>query len=308
METLNKYYNELLSFHHVAQSKSFTKGSDTLNISKSQASKHIKQIESLLGIQLINRTTRTFHLTQEGQALFDYTSKMVSLINSAANQIRGIAEEDIGELKFSTAPSLGLFLATDVYAEFKKEFPNAHLELDFTNLSRDFNKGEAHIALRVNPIVDANTTTMYMGNWNEVLCVGPEFYKQEKLKKINIEEINKFPCIINSCIRGHNRWEFKKDKQDLSFIVDGPVSCSTFESIIHLCAQNHGIAKIPHFMVDQKIRSGELIQIFSEYKSYGNPIFIVYPKQTYINKKQKVFKEILINWFKKKSNFITKVF
>ena len=66
METLNRYHSELISFHYVVENMSFTKGSIELGMSKSQVSKHVKQIEVVLGAQLINRNTRNFNLTQEG--------------------------------------------------------------------------------------------------------------------------------------------------------------------------------------------------------------------------------------------------
>lgn len=306
METLSRYHSELTSFHYVVKNQSFTKGSIDLGLSKSQVSKHVKQIEVMLGAQLINRTTRNFHLTQEGESLYKYTTQMAHLTNNASNELKGLVEDDHGELKFSTAPSLGDFIASDIAKAFKNEFPNTHLQMDFSQNHRDFHKGDVHFALRVNPVSDPSLVTKYMGNWKEVICISPKLLKTLDFKGQCPEELAHLPCIINSCIKGHSNWFLHKGKKEHSVTVSGPISCSTFESVRTFCLDGHGIARVPLFMVHKQLKEKKLIQLFPNFKSSGNAIFMVYPKQSYMNKKQRKFKEILTNWFLTNKQYITK--
>lgn len=306
METLNKYHHELMSFHHVVENESFTHGSLELGLSKSQVSKHVKQIESLLGAQLINRTTRNFHLTQEGESLYKYTTQIVNLTNNASNELKGLVEDDHGDLKFSTAPSLGNYLASDISSAFKKEFPNTHLQMDFTHEYRDFNKGEVHFALRINSVSEPDLIAKYMGNWNEAICVSPKLLKTLDIKGETPEELSELPCIINSCIRNHKTWVFNKGKKEITVSISGPVSCSTFESVRTVCLDGHGIARVPLFMVYDLLKEKKLVQLYPDFKSTGNSIYMVYPRQSYMNKKQIKFKEIINNWFLDNKDFMTK--
>ena len=306
METLNKYHSELISFHYVAEHLSFTKGSEELGLSKSQVSKHVKQIESLLGAQLINRTTRHFNLTQEGESLFSYTKQLVNLTNNASNELKGLVEDDHGDLKFSTAPSLGNFIASDIANAFKEEFPNTHLQMDFSQQYRDFNKGEVHFALRINSVTEPDLIAKYMGKWKEAICISPKLLKKLNIADICPDELTELPCIINSCIKGHNSWVFYKGKKEYVVPVSGPISSSTFESVRTLCLDGHGIGRIPLFMVHRELKEKKLIQLFPKFSITGNTIYMVYPKQSYVNKKQRTFKKILNDWFVENQIFISK--
>jgi DNA-binding transcriptional LysR family regulator len=294
METLNRYHSELISFHYVAENKSFTKGSLELGMSKSQVSKHVKQIEVLFGAQLINRTTRIFHLTQEGESLYRYTTKLVALTNNASSELKGLVEDDHGELKFSTAPSIGNFIASDIANAFKKEFPNTHLQLDFTQNYRDFNKGEVDIALRVNSVSDPDLIAKYMGNWKEAICISPKLLKSLNIQDNSPEQLAQLPCIINSCIKGHSNWYFYKGKKETAVPVKGPISTSTFESARTFCLDGHGIARIPYFLVHKDIKDKKLIQLFPEHNITGNSMYMVYPRQSYMNKKQRKLNTLLL--------------
>jgi len=306
METINKYHSELISFHYVAENKSFTLGAQELGLSKSQVSKHVRQIEGILNAQLINRTTRTFNLTEEGQTLFEYTKGLVKLTNSASIKIRGLVEEDHGVLRFSAPPSFDLLLTKRASQGFKKEFPNAHLSLDYTREVKDFSKGEVDIAVRIRNVTDPDLIAKYMGNSDEIYVASSKFFNTHK-KPIVPSDLVDLPCIYNNYIKNSQHWYLKKGRKEELVKVQGGFSCSTFEGLRDLALAGLGIAKIPKILIKEDLRKGTLIEVLKEYKSYGNEIYLVYPKQTYMNKKQKFFKEFLVNWFAENMDSITKL-
>ncbi|HEV7929727.1 MAG TPA: LysR family transcriptional regulator, partial [Nitrosospira sp.] len=59
---------EMMTFAKVVETKSFSAAADALNTSKSMVSKQVSNLESALGVKLLNRTTRRMSLTEIGAA------------------------------------------------------------------------------------------------------------------------------------------------------------------------------------------------------------------------------------------------
>lgn len=62
-----KQAKQMIVFNALTQQQSFTKAAQLLDISRTQVSQQIQLLEERLGVQLVQRTTRSFSLTEAGQ-------------------------------------------------------------------------------------------------------------------------------------------------------------------------------------------------------------------------------------------------
>lgn len=126
----------MISFHYkvfaeVATNLSFSKAADVLFISQPAVSKHIKKLESEIGLPLFERKGNTISLTSSGEKLLDYLHK--------AKIIQGQIESDIqivksqleakGELSIGASTTLSLYVLPKILSVFHKKFPNVNILL-----------------------------------------------------------------------------------------------------------------------------------------------------------------------------------
>ena len=126
----------MISFHYkvfaeVASNLSFSKAADVLFISQPAVSKHIKKLESEIGLPLFARKGNTISLTSSGEKLLDYLHK--------AKIIQGQIESDIqivksqleakGELNIGASTTLSLYVLPRILSVFHKKFPNVNILL-----------------------------------------------------------------------------------------------------------------------------------------------------------------------------------
>ena len=126
----------MISFHYkvfaeVATNLSFSKAADVLFISQPAVSKHIKKLESEIGLPLFARKGNTISLTSSGEKLLDYLHK--------AKIIQGQIESDIqivksqleakGELNIGASTTLSLYVLPRILSVFHKKFPNVNILL-----------------------------------------------------------------------------------------------------------------------------------------------------------------------------------
>lgn len=126
----------MISFHYkvfteVATNLSFTKAAAVLFISQPAVSKHIKKLESEIGLPLFVRKGNTISLTSSGEKLLEYLQK--------AKIIQGQIESDIqiiknqlkarGELNIGASTTLSLYVLPKILSSFHKKYPNIRILL-----------------------------------------------------------------------------------------------------------------------------------------------------------------------------------
>jgi DNA-binding transcriptional LysR family regulator len=126
----------MISFHYkvfteVATNLSFSKAADVLFISQPAVSKHIKKLESEIGLPLFERKGNTISLTSSGDKLLEYLHK--------AKIIQGQIDSDIqiiknqlkarGELNIGASTTLSLYVLPKILSSFHKKYPNIRILL-----------------------------------------------------------------------------------------------------------------------------------------------------------------------------------
>ena len=124
----------LRNFVKLTQYKSFSELAKDLSVSQSTLSHQISQLEKEFGnIKLIDRTTRSFELTKEGEILLKYAEKILKLYDSCREELlkfSKILSEDI----FITASTLpGSHILPKFIMDFKKSYPDVNIKISISN-------------------------------------------------------------------------------------------------------------------------------------------------------------------------------
>ena len=123
---LNVRYLE--EFVTLTEKKNFLEAAECLFISQSCLSKHIKKLETEIGVELFERTTRTVVLTEFGQMLLPYARKMVGLEYEFEKNVRRKIHQDSGNIVLGSIPSMKQHAITALIAGFLNENPDMTLQ------------------------------------------------------------------------------------------------------------------------------------------------------------------------------------
>ena len=121
--------NYLREFVVLAQTGSFMEAADILYSSQSTLSKHIKSIESELGVPLFDRTTRKVRISKFGQLLLPYAKQIAELEDKYTAILKSSLETDREILTLGSIPALAQYNITDVFVNFKKSRPQATINV-----------------------------------------------------------------------------------------------------------------------------------------------------------------------------------
>lgn len=183
----------------VRQNFNLTEASAALYTSQSGVSKHIKDLEDELGVQLfIRKGKRLLGLTEPGQSLLGIVERM--LVD--AENIKRLAEDfnkvDEGTLTIATTHTQARYVLPPIVNQFKKLFPKVHLILQQASpveISEMLLQGEADIGIATESLTtEENLASIPYYQWQHSI-ITPQNHPLVKADKITLELLADYPLI-----------------------------------------------------------------------------------------------------------------
>ena len=142
-------WDKLRVFHAVALAGSFTKATETLNISQSAISRQVNILEEELGTPLFERVARGLILTETGRALRDTVVSVFSKLATTEAVIEDLKNNPRGHLKVATTVAFGSLWLAPRLQEFLEQYPEVEINLLLKDEEVDLNMREADIGITV---------------------------------------------------------------------------------------------------------------------------------------------------------------
>ena len=183
----------------VRQNFNLTEASAALYTSQSGVSKHIKDLEDELGVQLfIRKGKRLLGLTEPGQALLGIVERM--LVD--ADNIKRLADDfnkvDEGTLTIATTHTQARYVLPPIVNQFKKAFPKVHLILQQASpveVAEMLLQGEADIGIATESLTaEENLASVPFYNWQHSI-ITPQNHPLTQKSPIGIEDLAQYPII-----------------------------------------------------------------------------------------------------------------
>lgn len=120
--------NYFKEFAVLAETKNYWEASDRLFLNQSTLSKHIKAMETELGVSLFTRTTRRVELTESGLALLPYAQSITRLQFEYSAQLLQVKNHHKGLITIGSIPAMAQYHITDILLEFQEQQPGSSIK------------------------------------------------------------------------------------------------------------------------------------------------------------------------------------
>lgn len=131
--------NQLAIFHAVAREGNLTRAAQELCISQPAVSKQLLSLEKSLGMALFHRLSKGVQLTESGELLFEYSTRLFELEAEAERALAELRDLQRGRLVIGASTTIGIYLLPEILGEFQKLYPKIELRLEIAN-TRDIQK------------------------------------------------------------------------------------------------------------------------------------------------------------------------
>lgn len=274
----------------VAHEQHFTRAAESLGISKSQVSKQIRYLEDRLGVQLVQRNTRSVSLTEIGAQYAEYGQKLLDTLSEAEALVAGYRNEVSGRLKIGVAQSFGNTLITRSFAAFRKHYPS--LELDITLFDHRPNLVEegydCWVAIHEQP--PEGMVAKKLADCRFLLVASPG-YIAERGTPEHPSDLRQHDCITyQSRERTYNQWPFRNETQSLNIRVTGNYTINNAPAVLEAVKADMGIAYLASYLISNELDTGELVPLLPDWQPCLElPIYVVYPRRKHLAPKVREF-------------------
>jgi DNA-binding transcriptional LysR family regulator len=288
------------SFVRVTRSGSFTIAANQLGLSRALVSRHVSDLEAHLGTRLLNRSTRSLNLTEEGRSYLDFCEQILRQIENSERAIVRTRTEPVGTLKLVAPKSFGTLHLADAIVAFAKVQPRLRVSLILEDVSfrrsYDFVERGLDLALRISSLRHSSVVEQEIGRLDWVVCASPDYLSREG-RPGTPAKLAEHACLVHLNVAANDRiWRFESAKRPVSVKVHGAFFSNSALALRKAALASLGIALLPRYCVADDLAAGTLVALLPRYKVPQRPLLAVYPRTSALPQKVEIFIEFLKNW------------
>ncbi|MEN3295317.1 MAG: hypothetical protein V7642_4570 [Burkholderiales bacterium] len=289
---------EMMTFAKVVETKSFSAAADALNTSKSLVSKQISNLESSLGVRLLNRTTRRMSLTEIGAAYYDHCARIAQEIDAAAETVTQLQAEPRGVLKLTAPVIFSSMHLAPALQTFLKRYEQVEVELNASDRIVDIVEEGYDLAIRITGNPSQTMVARKIGPVRWVTCASPTYLKKHGTPRTP-QELNGHQCLVYLGVPAqHNGWRYRVGNKEVTIHVNGKCRVNTSEVLLQLALGGAGIVMFPTYILGPYLQSGRLKEILTDCEN--NPdtsLYATYLPNRYMQPKVRAFIDHLMEHF-----------
>ncbi|WP_028601800.1 LysR family transcriptional regulator [Ottowia thiooxydans] len=286
------------AFIQSVDSGSFTAAADHLGLTKSAVGKAVAQLEERLGVRLLNRTTRSLGLTDQGRTYYEGCCRALRELSDAEDRLALHSGTPSGRIRIDLPIVFGRHSVTPVLLEIAGRYPKLRLDVSFTNKHTDLLEEDIDLVVRIGHLEDSSElVARRLGVQSMVVCASPKYLRARGEPK-SIEDLSLHDCITYNRSTRPNPWIFKDATGGTrSHAVDGHFAFASGDVIADAAIAGFGLAQLPTWLVADDLASGKLQQVLSDHACDGWPIHVVWPRSRQVTPKVRAVVDGLIEHF-----------
>lgn len=269
--------NDLHLFVQAVESGSFTAAGRHLGIPKSTISKRVAELEDRLGVRLIQRTSRSFALTDIGKDFFDHAQASIIEAEMAESIVRSRLGEPSGTVRLTASVPTAQFLLADHLAELAAHYPKLKVSLHVTDRFVDIVQEGFDIALRSHrlPLADSTLVQRRIAVHPFLLVASPD-YIVEYGNPGRPEDIADHKAIMPSL--SEEQWRlFSDDSADVVVRPQPVMAADEPMVLLKAAAAGMGITILPTSVCNEALRDGRLVRLLPNWTAGSITTTILMP-------------------------------
>lgn len=270
--------NQLLAmrvFVSVAESGSFSRAAERMRLSTTATSRYVSQLERHLGARLLQRNTRSLHLTDTGHSYFERCSQILADIDAAEASASAADSRPQGTLRVSVPYCLGMRYIGPLLPAFRAQYPDLALEVNYSDRAVDLVQEGIDVAVRITSELNTNLIARRLATVHLLPCAAPAYLARQGTPQ-HPDELRRHNCLTYTySVFGHS-WQFRQGDTALAVPVQGDFLSNSADMLRRAALNGLGIILQPSFLIGPDLRAGRLQRLLPDYEADSHGAYAVY--------------------------------
>jgi DNA-binding transcriptional LysR family regulator len=251
--------NALATFKAVVDHGGFARAAADLDVSCAKVSRTVQDLEMLLGVQLLQRTTRRVSLTSVGQQVLLRAVDLLDSYDELAALSSLSATEPSGMVRLAAPAAFARRLLGPALADFMNRYPRVEVDLRTRDGLVDLFDDEVDVMLCLRNDLRESLIARRIGAAEVGVFAAPA-YLARRGEPTHPDELADHNCLTCDDIAGGASWRMTDadDGEVRDVPVRGSMRCSHADVLVGTALHGAGIALLPRFMVDEIVAQGGL--------------------------------------------------
>ncbi len=286
--------NDILVFLSVVDTGSFAAAGKAFGLSRSTAGKAVARLEQGYGVRLLNRTTRSLDLTEEGRSLYERGQAVRAAIEAVEDAVAPNPGVPRGTLRITAPDALGRRLILPVVHRYLARWPEARVEMSLSDRVDNIIDKGFDLAIRIDVrSEDRSHISRTMLTDEALLCTSPGYFG-DRPRPVRAEQLDGHEILQFSSQGARQGWRLREEDGTL-VRVQGRVRLrlDSAEALREAALAGSGIALLPRLLVAADIAAGRLEQVLPQIDNPAVPIVAVYPHRRLLEPRVRCFIDML---------------
>lgn len=264
-------------FKAVVDNGSFVGAANSLDISCPAVTRTVQDLEALLGVRLLHRTTRRIGLTAVGRDVLDRVAGLLESYDELESIGRLSAKEPSGAIRLSAPALFGRHYLGPALAEFRRRFPRVLVGLDLREETGNALGDGIDLALCLSGDLRPTQIARRLAQVEVGIFAAP-MYLERRGEPEQPAELVEHDCLTSGTGRAGSNWSFTHESGGERHTVPVRVALQASHAEVLADAAMHGagIVMLPAFMAEQAVAQGRLQRLLPDWGVDPMSIHIMY--------------------------------
>ncbi len=283
-------------FNQVVRSQGFTAAANILQLPVNKVSRRVAQLESRMGVRLLNRTTRKLSLTVEGSILFERSQRLLIEFDTLEEELTKGASQLSGIVRIAVrTPTIEFGFVEELTKELGT-LDNLIVQLIVRDDPINFIAEGIDLALMINDLPDSSLIQKKLGDVIFALCAAPDyFHHQEFVQNPDELELHHFISPLKKYPQNSLTLRHIKKKTNSVHKINPQFQSNDIRARARAIYAGLGIGNLPIAEVLTGIKNGTLVHVLPEYTLKPISVWSLKTADRKNDKRLKLIERLLID-------------
>lgn len=272
------YLGDVEVFIAVVEHGSFTAAAVALSTTPSVLSRAVSRLETRLGRQLLQRTTRRVGLTEAGRVYLEQARSAFSLLDEAERDGQRQEGDLTGRVRMSVPTTYGHYRLPPLLAQFSQHYPRVQVDLNITNRNVDLIAEGFDLAIRLGQMPDSGLVARKLEDAALLLVASPAYLHRMGTPQ-TLDDLHRHMCLPFILPRTGRiaPWVFREDERDVDWLPASTIETSDdVLGVVSLAEHGMGICQSYEFIVRDRIQRGQLVEVLPHLRGRSRPFSVIF--------------------------------
>lgn len=273
------------AFVRLVELGSFSRVAEELRINQSTVSKWIARLEEQLGTRLMERTSRTRRVTDDGQLFYDRARSILATYAATEAELHAGEQALTGRLRVSAPVVFGQRHILPLVPDFMAAHDRLELDLVLDDRYVGVLADGFDLAIRVGTPVDSSLRARTLARTARHLVASPALVAARGAPRAPAVLVD-WPALLHS---GADVWRFRDADGWARVKVEARFTANSSEALRVMALAGQGIAVLATWLVADDLRAGRLVELLPDRRLPDAPIQALMPPGAIVHPRTRAF-------------------